>query len=358
VIFEREPFSRRLFLTICARLGSLALVARPSLAQAASPGRKGSMTAKLSGKTTFAEAQGQLVAYHPDGRRWATAFAGSSVSLWNDDEKTATFAIDFAGTLAFSQNGQKLFAGAQRIDLASNSVDPLAEPLSRTLDTAVVRYELVAAAFAPDGKELVVAASYSPPRGLRRKGSEDAEKRAPAPQPAEQILLLNGTSRRLHRRLWAGDAMRCQTVAIHPRFVAAADVEVWVWRRDRNAKPRILKGLTATASCVGISPDGKLVAAVDLAGMLAIWDTETGSRWALLQAHNDCESQLAFHPALALLATGGRDNKLRFWSLDEGSGCVGSLEEEGPIEGLAFSPNGRHLLATLSGRPTRFDFAA
>lgn len=148
------------------------------------------------------------------------------------------------------------------------------------------------------------------------------------------------------------------------RFVAAADVDVWLWPlhgKSTTTARRVLTGPEAQVRELRFSPDGARLAAVDADGMVTLWDTSSGRQLARWKAHDDNAPRLAFHPRLPLVATGSGDGVIRLWSLAAVDAPVQVAElrdQAGMVQGLAFSPDGERLLAAVDGRPVFYDLTA
>src|SRR5207253_1207148 len=86
------------------------------------------------------------------------------------------------------------------------------------------------------------------------------------------------------------------------------------------------------------SPDGKVAAAANLAGVISVFDLATGRTIATLTKHADLTC-LAFSPDGKLLASGGRDKALRLWEVSSGK-VLAKADQEHALRELAFSPDG------------------
>jgi WD40 repeat protein len=333
---------------------ALSLVVAAAMANAAArpSGVANKMTLARRQMAVPADAGAERVAFHPDGKRWATADS-DSVSWWQGDTRAHTVTTGATHALAFSSDGARLLASPQRIDVAAARLEELPSPLKPTLNEMLPRFELVTSAFAPDGGELALVASYRPRRGIGASDDEPAE--------PEQLLLVDGTTRKLHRALWRGEEPRFQVVAVDAHSVVAADVEVWLWPRHGGKGHRVLAGPEHRVRALRLSPDGKRVAALDADGMVTVWETATGKPLTRWKAHPGNAYALALHPTLPLLATGGNEGAIKLWAIDGGADktpLAVASDLGGFVHDLAFSPSGDRLLAAIDGKPALFDVGA
>jgi WD40 repeat protein len=103
-----------------------------------------------------------------------------------------------------------------------------------------------------------------------------------------------------------------------------------------------LPGHKAVVACLGLSPDGKLLASTGADGILRLWSTEDWSEVREVELRACGVFQLAIAPK-GEVVTVSADNLIRTISMTDGQ-VVGRIEL--PVKGvygLAFSPDGRYL---------------
>ena len=144
--------------------------------------------------------------------------------------------------------------------------------------------------------------------------------------------------------------------------VASADGPVRLLDAATLAEIRVLAGHAGGARAVAMSPDGARVASVGMDGRLRVWDAATGAELYAVEhgplADGGLPISVAFSPNGALIATGGDgtySETVRVWEAADGTpvytyrgGYVGVGDIA--ITSVAFSPNGRYLLAGLNQR--------
>ncbi|NUQ65361.1 MAG: WD40 repeat domain-containing protein [Pirellulales bacterium] len=148
-------------------------------------------------------------------------------------------------------------------------------------------------------------------------------------------------------RLWdAATGAQIRSLPHHPQ---------WPGRWIEQDGQRIWDGpLPAASRCVAFSPDGRILASAEEGGKVYIWSTEDGSEIACLGCHTHHVHSVAFAPDGRLLASCSLDMSIRIWDVVHGteSLCLAARDEHGnlmmPYQ-LTWSPNGRHLLASVGG---------
>jgi WD40 repeat protein/tetratricopeptide (TPR) repeat protein len=269
------------------------------------------------------------VAFSPtDNRLLALGYGGeagvSHVALWDIDARTE----------------RARFPGAT--ELPAFPVDPYGG-------------EVCALTFSPDGKYLV--AGFGP----EKQGFKFM--RAPA-GPPNPLKVWEVATRRLIRRL-NKHAGYCTSLDFSRdgRLLATGSRDgtaiLWstpTWRAIQTLRnpdqDSLFKSGRGMVEDVAFSLDGKTLAMASQEGNVHLWDVATGQLLETLKGHSSGVNAVVFAPDGRTLASGSFDQTVRLWNvgtrrelmqLDHGS------VEFAAVKSLAFSPDGKHLLAAGDG---------
>jgi WD40 repeat protein len=125
------------------------------------------------------------------------------------------------------------------------------------------------------------------------------------------------------------------------------------WRVDTGER---LPGFAIPEACrLGLirelryTPDGSAIAA-GTTHTVHLYDLATGKRVRVFGQRRRVVGSVAVSPRGGVAASGDDDGGVRFWSLTTGE-CLSVLPTGRSIGGLAFSPDGRHLVSSNYGGP-------
>jgi WD40 repeat protein len=114
--------------------------------------------------------------------------------------------------------------------------------------------------------------------------------------------------------------------------------------RDLKTQHRIAE--VGEITVLGLSIDGKLLAAATSEGVVAIWDAQHAQSKTKITAHGPVTS-LQFGAQDRLLAVGSKDGTVAVWNAETGQMIFEGRKHSSAVNAIAFSPEGK-LLATGS----------
>jgi hypothetical protein len=266
------------------------------------------------------------VAFGADGKRLAAGGDDPAVRVWDDpltvgQPRLLAGHADSVHALAFSPNGALLAtaSGDRTVkvwDAAAGPVTPV--PVSRASTVGLVG--------SPLGQGPLLAAS---------------------------ALIIRRTPV-LHTL--AGHRRRVLAVAFSPdgQLLASAgdDEVIKLWDPADGSMLQELRGHTDSVYALAFGADGRLASAGH-DGTVFLWDVKSGQVLHKLQGHWGVVRALAFSPDGATLASAGWDGGVRLWDAATGDARdrlqPASTRAPRKINGLAFSPDGKLLIAAAEG---------
>jgi WD40 repeat protein len=153
-----------------------------------------------------------------------------------------------------------------------------------------------------------------------------------------------------------GGAFTVPDVSFSPDGSLVASVDIHDIRLRDPATQRLVRTLRGDTSIfrIAFSPDGRQLAAAEMGNTLSLWDVASGQlieRWSASAGQAGDEKiflwGLAFSPDGSRLAAGGSDGMVTVWSMDTGQVVQRFRAHQRAVTSLAFSPDGA-LLASGS----------
>jgi WD40 repeat protein len=304
------------------------------------------------------------LAFSPNGKVLASGGEDGTVRLWDAAAGTETRRSTSHGSsvlgLAFSPDGKRLASAS--LDRTIRLYEP-ATGDERRLEAALG--EVVAVAFTPDGREVAAQGLDHALHFWRADTGREMEHGVGRAGPLTAVAFLGDGKRVLTGgedgalRLWdaaTGTQLRLlgkeqgpiAALGLAPdnKALVAVRPGVEIHLRDLaagTARPLLPPPPRGLLLPVAFSADGKLLAG-RAPEALIVWDFSTGKEVRRLEGEGEVTA-LALSPDGRVLAWGDSQGNLGLWrpATDE---VVGRFEgPPTPVEALAFTPNGRMLIA-------------
>ena len=270
--------------------------------------------------------------YSPDGQYLATTGSENiSAQIWDASSGTELLALqghdDFVSDIVYSSDG---------LQLATASVDGTARLWDAKTGEALQvlsghNHWVNKVAFNPDNTLLVTA-------------GQDKKVIIWDVTSGEALYTLEPFTDGIWSINFSPDGAMLATGTGH----IDAKVRIWDVENGRELSTTF-EGHEWQVNDVIYSPDGSLILTTSDDGSARIWDVESGQELLFMDAPSKVLSA-DFNPDGQLIVTGEEGGNIKIWDAASGNRLITLLENaEGAISHVEFSPDGRRVLASVSG---------
>ena len=141
------------------------------------------------------------------------------------------------------------------------------------------------------------------------------------------------------------------------RVAISTPIGIWVYDADTGEAVSLFSGIqtgemekflsTSPAEALTFSADAILIASAH-GNSIYVWDTATGTAFAVLDEHPDSIKALALSPDSTKLATAGGDWIVRVWEVRTGKYLYSLTGHPSAVNAVVFSPDGKILASAGS----------
>jgi len=262
---------------------------------------------------------GLCVVFSPDGQLLASTGSDGVITLWDvATGKTVCALRGHQGTVnkvAFSPNGQMLVSAGDTVKLWQ--VRP-----ERELRTIVGhRNAIETLSFAPDGQTLA-------------SGSRDGTIICWDVWSGQELRTLT-----VHRSIFG-----VNSIAFHARgdVLASGSFDLKLWDVRNGKEIRALRGHERAVTSVAFGRNGDLLVSGSVDRSIKLWDTRTGKELRTLRGHKHFVNGIALSPDGMLLASASADGTVRVWDVVDGH-AVHIFHDNGSVRRVAFNLDGTTL---------------
>ncbi len=302
--------------------------------------------------------------FSPDSRQIVTASSDGTARLWDamsgasigvlrgheDEVESAAFSPDGRYAITASKDGTariwQTTSGIETAVLRGHELSPDTSAFlvfGDPIGAGVVE----SAAFSPDGTRVVTA-------------SWDGTARIWNALNGDEMVILRGHEHIVTFADFSDDGRRIVT--------ASYDLTLRIWDAATGAEIAIVQGHARTEPqcdpipvgpghapvvvAAAVSTDGTQVAG-GICLTTRVWDAATGREIALLEGHEGPVQSVAFSPDGTEIVTASLDGTARVWNAVDGNEIVVLSGHEQPIRSADFSPDGKRVVTYAADRVVR-----
>jgi WD40 repeat protein len=277
------------------------------------------------------------MAFHPEGRQLASASLDGTVRLW--DAQTRQAVLTFTPPLPVKSRDPKVFyyhfhaigSVAYRPD-GRQLAAAFAEPTAYVWDVSTGEH--VHSLQGHGG--IVRGVAYSPDGRLVATGSEDKTVKLWDAATGRELRTFKGHGDTISGVAFHPDGQRLAS--------AGHDATIRIWDAQTGAVVHLLRG-AGKFHAVAFRPCGGWLASAAEDGTVRLWDVTTGQELHVLSGHHEPVLGVAFSKDGERLASAGADRTIHLWDATTGQELLTLRGHENLVHGVAFSPDSRYLVS-------------
>ena len=119
-----------------------------------------------------------------------------------------------------------------------------------------------------------------------------------------------------------------------------------LWDAKTGAELRVFHGHQSYSGSVGFSPDGKLIVSGSADNTIKVWDAGTGEDLKTLRGHKDRVNGVAIDSRGRRIVSASRDGAVKVWDIQSGSELMTLLGHTSAVTSVVFSPDGERVFSS------------
>ena len=245
------------------------------------------------------------------------------------------------GPLYFSPDGAILYAGAEVYDINNKKrIDQNWWIRCKLLTGTVSSKEITQVVRDPYSDLLII--SYKVRPGSYFDDPDGPDETPVSVKGGKRYVLKVLTKENQLIRIGSYTSDRYKLVLTNDRsIIAVCDDNILVWDKKRlRHKPDTLHN-HSSVNGISFTPDGSLLASVDWAGKISLWNIRKKEITAIFETNEGIITHIAFHPSSPIIATSNGSHEISVWSYANNQlTLLQKIKGKEEIKGMSFDKTG------------------